>query len=617
VTQICVGLWNSWSTDPLSVRVANVSIVADNWSSVAEEAKFAGSDTDEWDEFGNPMAISGDTLVIAAQWANDVWRSDYRGTCGTVYIYERSNHAPGGWEQAAVLSPDEDADILRYGMGLAIDGDVLAIGTHMACNEQSLHLTFCDSGVVHIFERSTSDPGLWERVAEFGAEGREDWYGFPLSLSGETLAVGAHWEGAGTVEFVPGTVHLYERDGGGPEAWGEVAVLEASDGADQDWFGIALELSGDTIAVGAPFSDAACPSNPDCNSGAVYIFERNHGGPGAWGEVIKIMPEDGEAEDFFGYDLSLDGDTLLVSNRNNHDRLGEAYFFERDRGGENNWGLVKKVTPIMWDSIKVTLQEDVALLSGNGDPVLVLGRDKGGADNWGELAALSPFDEGIISDDKFGDSMYNFTESHSPFVIDGYHFVVGAIRDGESGEDAGAAYVFSVDPCVVDRSQCLRVRRPGRRAIPVSGRSTTIASATLGEHVYEIRQGDEFSWDGARQACALDGMYLASIHSQQENDLLGSLLETAQAELDLGEDAIAWIGLTDEHDEGDWRWVTDEPFTYESWGEGEPDNAHGGEDYAVMYTPERGVFGHWNDVTSQDLYTLYFCETGDSFETRR
>jgi hypothetical protein len=462
VTRLCLGTANNWSTDPLSVRIDNVAIVADDWSPAIEKAKFAGSDTNRWDEFGNPMAISGDTLVVAAQWANDVWRSTYRGTGGTVYVYKRSAEIPEGWQQVASLTPDEDAEILRYGMGLAIDGDVLAIGTEMACNDQSLHYAYCDAGVVHIYERSGSDPGNWQRVAEFIGDGRTDWYGFPLSLSGETLAVGAHWEGSGTVETVPGAVHIYQRNSGGTGIWGEVAVLSASDGADDDWFGLALALSGDTIAVGAPAADVVCPGDPYCDSGAVYIYERNHGGPDAWGEVIKITPDDADFDDLFGFDVALAGDTLLVANLTAEDRKGTAYFFERDHGGPNNWGFVKKVTPTTKYSTKVTLRGDVALLSGN--PTVVLGRNRGGAGNWGELAALSPCDEGTIyQSNGFGESGYMW-DTHRPFAIDGQHFIVGALGDDERGEDAGAAYVFEVSQS--EPPQIIRFRRPAARRGP-------------------------------------------------------------------------------------------------------------------------------------------------------
>jgi hypothetical protein len=443
VTHVCIELANNWINDPISVRFDNFSVIAENHSPTKQVAKFAGLDTDEWDEFGNPMAIGGDTLAIAAPWANDVWRSDYRGTAGTVYVFERSDDATGGWEQVASISPDEEAEILRYGMGLAIDGDYLAIGTEFACNEQSLQGTWCDAGVVHIFERNAGDPHRWDRSAEFIGEGREDWYGFPLSLSGNTLAVGAHWEGGGSGEPILGAVHLYERDPSG--TWDEVAVLSASDGADDDWFGLTLELSGDTIAVGAPAAGLDCdPSVPWCDTGTVYVFERHHGGPGAWGEVARITAYDPGWDDNFGWDLALYGDTLVVAKGATFDGKGAVYFYERDQGGPDSWGLVKRIDPPARYGTKVAIRGDIVLLSG--EPVVVLHRDRGGRNNWGRLASLSPrIPAWAPGDDGFGESGYTW-DTHQPFAIDDQrHVIVGALVDDEFGEDAGAAYAFEID----------------------------------------------------------------------------------------------------------------------------------------------------------------------------
>lgn len=65
-----------------------------------------------------------------------------------------------------------------------------------------------------------------------------------------------------------------------------------------------------------------------------------------------------------------------------------------------------------------------------------------------------------------------------------------------------------------------------------------------------------------------------------------------------------WIGLTDEEQEGDFRWVTDEPVTFTRWIPGEPNNA-GNEDH-VFYQISSGLGGDfgWNDFHNfNNVYT--------------
>ena len=63
----------------------------------------------------------------------------------------------------------------------------------------------------------------------------------------------------------------------------------------------------------------------------------------------------------------------------------------------------------------------------------------------------------------------------------------------------------------------------------------------------------------------------------------------------------AWIGLTDEFQEGTFVWVTGEPLAYQNWAPGEPNDAWPGvgEDYGILSPPveiDINVPGSWNDL---------------------
>ncbi len=68
-----------------------------------------------------------------------------------------------------------------------------------------------------------------------------------------------------------------------------------------------------------------------------------------------------------------------------------------------------------------------------------------------------------------------------------------------------------------------------------------------------------------------------------------------------------FLGLTDLTTEGDWEWVTGEPFVYSNWESGEPNNA-GDEDYVEMK-----LSGQWNDVPDQDLIDPFVVEFDGPF----
>jgi len=225
-------------------------------------------------------------------------------------------------------------------------------------------------------------------------------FGVSVSISGDTITVGSLDDGVG---FLSGSAYVFDRNQGGANNWGEVIKLTASDAANVDFFGSSVSISGDTITVGSPGDDDACPSDP-CNSGSAYVFDRNQGGANKWGQVAKLTASDAAAGDFFsGESISISGDTITVGARLNDDACpndpvfcnsGSAYVFDRNQGGANSWGQVKKLLPgdiarrdsfgfsvsISGDTIIVSshLDDDKGSTSGSA---YVFDRNQGGANN--------------------------------------------------------------------------------------------------------------------------------------------------------------------------------------------------------------------------------------------
>ncbi|MCP4540894.1 MAG: DUF11 domain-containing protein, partial [Chloroflexi bacterium] len=258
------------------------------------------------------------------------------------------------------------------------------------------------------------------------------WFGTSVAVSKDTAVVGAPQDNA---NGLAGAAYVYYRDQGGPDNWGLLKQLTASDGAASDWFGYSIAIDGDTIVVGARTDDAS--------QGSAYVFYRDQGGADNWGEVVKLTASDGAASEQFGASAAIYSDTIVIGAYGDDDYRGAAYVFYRGQGGADNWGEVTKLTAsdgVDHNSfgIVVSVYSDTVVVGANGEDsngnnsgaTYVYGQNVGGADNWGQVKKLLPSD--IAAGDLFGIST----------AIYGDIIVAGSYGDDNN---QGAAYVFYRD----------------------------------------------------------------------------------------------------------------------------------------------------------------------------
>ena len=102
--------------------------------------------------------------------------------------------------------------------------------------------------------------------------------------------------------------------------WTQQQELTASDGAANDNFGISLSVSGDTAVVGASSRINA--------QGAAYVFVQTGG---TWTQQQELTASDGAVDDYFGFSVSVSGDTAVIGawNKtiNSQSGQGAAYVF--------------------------------------------------------------------------------------------------------------------------------------------------------------------------------------------------------------------------------------------------------------------------------------------------
>jgi hypothetical protein len=401
---------------------------------ITEIKKLTASDGAAGDNFGQSVSISGDTVVVGARF-DDVGANDNQGSA---YIFERNQGGLDNWGMVVKLTSSDGEAGDHFGEAVYFSGDTIAVG---APYEDS-GVTY-SQGAVYIFDRNQGGPNNWGEITKILASDgfNEDYFGAAVSIDGDTLVVGAHRDDIGG-QVDQGSAYIFERNQGGSDNWGEVTKLTTLDGLGNDLFGNSVSICNDTVAIGVHGDDIGT----EMNQGSVCIFERNLGGPDNWGLVKKITASDGLTIDYFGSSVSIHNDTLVVGAWWD-DLEGSAYIFERDEGGIDNWGVVTKLSPIYDDHLahfggSASINRDTIIIGASVDDidenedqgsVYIYYRNQGGNNNWGMVDMITS------SDGEAGD-YFGFSVS-----IMGDTFIIGANRDNITGEDEqGSAYIFNL-----------------------------------------------------------------------------------------------------------------------------------------------------------------------------
>jgi hypothetical protein len=163
------------------------------------------SNAEAFDNFGNNVAISGDTMVISAM-EEDSSATGVGGNqadnsaavSGAVYVFTRTG---GVWTQQAYLKASNAETGDFFGFSLALSGDTLVVGAPAEDSNATgvggtqIDNSAIDSGAVYVFTRTGV---IWTQQAYLKASNAEtgDFFGSSLALSGDTLVVGTGQEGS-------------------------------------------------------------------------------------------------------------------------------------------------------------------------------------------------------------------------------------------------------------------------------------------------------------------------------------------------------------------------------------------------------------------------------------
>ncbi len=273
------------------------------------------------------------------------------------------------------------------------------------------------SGSAYLFDTITGEQ-LFKLLPSDGAE--EDWFGTSVAMSGTTAVVDAYKDDDNGENS--GSAYLFDTTTGL-----QLFKLLPDDGAANDQFGHAVAISGTTAIVAAIYDD-----DNGGASGSAYLFDTTTGL-----QLHKLLPNDGAGGDYFGSSVAISGTTAIVGASSDDDNgywSGSAYLFDTITGEQ-----LFKLLPNDGGSFdqfgwSVSISGTTAIV---GAPLSESkGRETGSAylfdtTTGQQVAKLRPNDG--RKNDYFGVSV----------AINGITAIVGAEGDDDRGHHSGSAYIFN------------------------------------------------------------------------------------------------------------------------------------------------------------------------------
>jgi len=312
-----------------------------------QQAELTASNGEEENEFGESVAVSGNTIVVGS--ASHRVGSPPVET-GAAYVFVEP---PPGWAsatQTGELIASNGEEGVEFGKTVAISGNTIVVGAHF--QKVGAHL---GQGEAYVFTKPAAGWGSKKAdekeearlIATGGAMG--DQLGLSVAISGKTVVAGAPFRQVGANEK-QGAEYVFSEPAGG---WGskevgeqinQAAELTALGGAKEDELGESVAISGNAVVAGV----ARHKVGGNEMQGAAYVFTMPAGGWGS-GEIgeevhqaAELTASDGAAKDRLGESAAVSAGTVLAGAPGHaiggHAFQGAAYVFSEPAGG---WGSKK------------------------------------------------------------------------------------------------------------------------------------------------------------------------------------------------------------------------------------------------------------------------------------
>ena len=371
---------------------------------IHEDLKIIPSDAADGDQFGYSISINNGIVAIGS-----IGDDDQGLFSGSVYLFDAFSG-----NQIMKILPNDGAEFDFFGMSIALDNDIVAIGAPLDDDNGNL------SGSAYLFDVNT---GVQLAKLHPDDAAARDWFGSAIAISNDVVVVGAYEND--DVPVRSDSVYVFDASTGV-----QVAKLIPNGGANLDTmgFGFSVSIDNNIVAAGATLEDGI-----DFQTGAAHIFDATTGV-----ELAKLMANDGEFQDLFGFSIAISNGIVAVGapqDTENGILSGSAYLFDANTGEQLHKLIPNDGIKFQQFGFSIAIENGLAVVGAwdndlgvNSGSVYVFDVNTGL-----QIAKL------LASDGTFNDRLGTSLAINNGIVAAGAYF------DAPNHVQSGSAYVFNVN----------------------------------------------------------------------------------------------------------------------------------------------------------------------------
>lgn len=324
-TRVVVG--SPQFSDPvisLGSRPGTANLFDASGTLVRELLPTSASELTRNDNYGRSVAASGNIIAVGSPGADDVGQF-----AGEVFLFNATTGA-----QLANLAPTgtrrNPADGAAFGSAVDVSANRIVVGAPGTfidgASSSGTGGIIGGHGAIYLYDASTRR--LITRVTPPGTMAKDN-VGHAVSVEGSTVVAGAPFDSISAREA--GAAYVFNASNGSLRL-----KLSAGDASAMDNFGFAVSTNGSLIAVGAPGDD-----DRGSSSGSVYLFNASTGAL-----VRKIVASDSVTNSGFGIAVDMVGNQVAVGAWGDNGGAGSVYVFDVTTGAQLGKFVASDAAPV-------------------------------------------------------------------------------------------------------------------------------------------------------------------------------------------------------------------------------------------------------------------------------